>query len=207
MTRATEEWQEKARHTADRGTLPPATRTGVRRSRRPLVIASVCTMYALMAVATYASRGWNARHPVDQPAKVALATSEPAKRRSYTRDVISEAMSLSAPAGAEASARAGVGHNTLSDPVTTGTVSVPAAEEAPRKASGIASRVLSDKSVAKATSRTASAGGRPDRRERHARARPNRSERHWALRSGSNRVVAAAPAQAGAVCLLFIGCF
>ena len=219
MTRATEEWQEKARHTADRGT-PPAKRTGLRCLRRPLlIVASVCTMCALMAVATYASRGWNAPHPVDQPAKVALATSEPAKRRSYTRDVISEAMSLPAPAGAEASARAGVGHNTLSDPVTTGTVSVPAAEEAPRKASGIATatpskqptprqaRVLSDESVAKALSRKATARGRPDRSERHARGRPNRSERHWALRSGSNRVVAAAPAQAVAVCLLFIGCF
>src|SRR5688500_11264987 len=100
MTRATEEWQEKARHTADGSTLPPAARTGLRRLGRPLVIASVCTMCALMAVATYASRGSNAPHPVDQPAKVALATSEPAKRRSYTRDVISEAMSLPAPAGA-----------------------------------------------------------------------------------------------------------
>src|SRR5215217_3104205 len=154
-------------------------------------------MSALMAVATYASRGSNAApNPVAQAAKVASTGPEPAKRRSYTQNVTSDAMPpLPGPAVAQAVARAAVERATLSDPVTTGSVSVPAADETPRTVSGTATaraakqprllpeaRVLPAQSVAKTHPRTGSARGRPIR-----------GERHWASRSGSERVVAAAP--------------
>ena len=205
MTSATERWQENAPYTADRGSSPAAARTGLTRLGRPLLIAFICFMSALMGVATYASRGSNLPNPADR-AEAASVTSEPAKRRSYTRNVISETMPPLL-AVAEASAREGIGHNTLSDPVTTGSVSVPAAEDALIRARRIETArpskqptlrqaaVSSAQSVAKARSRTASARGRP-----------NRSERLWALRSGSRRVVAAAPARTVTVCLVFIGC-
>jgi hypothetical protein len=174
---------------------------------RPLVIASVCLMSALMAVATYASRVTNAApNPVAQAEKVASTAPEPAKRRSYTQNVTSDAVPpLPGPAVAQSVARAAVERATLSDPVTTGSVSVPAADETPRTASGTATgraskqprlpeaRVLAAQSVAKTHPRTGSPRGRP-----------NRGERHWASRSGSERVAAAAPAQ---VCLVLIGCF
>src|SRR5215217_337371 len=95
-------------------------------------------MSALMAVATYASRGSNAApNPVAQAAKVASTAPEPAKRRSYTQNVASDAMpALPGPAVAQAVARAAFERATHSDPVTTGSVRVPAADETPRTASG-----------------------------------------------------------------------
>src|SRR5688572_28167418 len=130
MTSATERWQENAPYTADRGSSPAAARTGLTRLGRPLLIAFICFMSALMGVSTYASRGSNLPNPADR-AEAASVTSEQAKRRSYT---LSETMPPLL-AVAEASAREGIGHNTLSDPVTTGSVSVPAAEDAPIRAS------------------------------------------------------------------------
>ena len=139
MTYATEQGQEKTGCPAGTATSPLAPQTGLRRCPlgHRLVIALVCLISALIAVVGYANRGRNeARNPGVQPGpRVASVTPEPAKTRSFTRNVTATATPpLAEAASAQPTAGRTREHVTLSDPVPTGAILVPAAEEAPSKA-------------------------------------------------------------------------
>jgi hypothetical protein len=139
MTSATEQGQEKTGCPAGTATSPLVPQTGLHRRAlgHRLVIALVCLISALIAVVGYANRGRNeARDPGVQPGpRVASVTPEPAKTRSFTRNVTATARPpLAEAAAAQPTAGRTREHVTLSDPVTTGAISVRAAEEAPSKA-------------------------------------------------------------------------
>src|SRR5829696_7978215 len=93
MTLVTNRQQAKMRYGADTGIIPPARQAGSRRLGRRLLMGFIALGAALFALGTYA--GWSSRavpHPAIQPTpKVALAALEPAKRRSFTGHVITDA--------------------------------------------------------------------------------------------------------------------
>jgi hypothetical protein len=137
MTCATEQGQEKTGFPGAAATTPLAPQSGLRPPRRRIVITFACLVSALIAVFSYPNSGSNeARNPGVQPApRVASGTPETVRTRSFTRNVTATATpSLVEAASAQPTAGRAREHVTLSDPVTTGAISAPAAEEAPSKA-------------------------------------------------------------------------
>lgn len=225
MTRAEERWQEQLRYAADTGTVPPVRRTGLRRFGRRFLIAFIGLLSTLVAVSSYASRGSNqAPVPVLQQAtQVASAQPEAAKKRSFTRNVTSEA--TPPPEHAVPQAAPGREHLTHADPAPTQATSGSAAEDAPRNASRTltspklsgqaqvsnnqrratarltvkqqreARRIAGSKSVAARATSTAKPHGR------------TQSDGEWASQPGPHRIAVAAPAQTVGMCLFLVGCF
>jgi hypothetical protein len=208
----------------DTGTILIGSHRGTRRfARRFLIAAFIGLMSAFIAVATYAGRRLP-EAPTPRPAeKVALVTSEPSKRRSFTRNVtrIAEA------ASAQAMAVTTPDEVTFSAPVTTAAVSISAAaQEAPRRPGGSDGLTRSDRPTQGQgrVSRSQSGAERRDgvKRLREARrgvtveratssARPaglaTRRQGHLASRRNPERVVYAAPPQGVSPCSLFVACF
>jgi hypothetical protein len=208
MTLATERWQEKMRYAADTGIIPPARQAGSRRLGRRLLMGFIALGAALFALGTYA--GWSSRavpHAAIQPApKVALAAPEPAKRRSFTGQVITEATPPPAkPASPPATAHTAGEDLNLLDPETTGTISGRASEDAPGR--GIAHTASAAKRPMREARLASESGAIPRSRVSSGQRRSRRSEPYLASRPGAGRVVAAAPAQPASLCLFFVACF
>jgi len=206
MTRATERWQDQIRYAADTGTVPRLPRTGLRRFGRRFLIALVGLVSAFVAVSSYATRRSNdVPSPVIQPAtKVALATPEPTKRRSFTGTVSSEATPpLGEPAFAQATARA-AREDVMLDPETTGTIST---DNAAPNASERTASTASERPKSRQGRLSSDNAAKPRSRVLSAHQRSNRREPHLASRPGPGRVVAAATAQPASPCLFFVACF
>ena len=137
MTCATEQGQEKTGFPGASATTPLAPQSGLRPPRRRVVITLACLVSALIAAFSYRDSGSNeARNSAVQPApQVASGMPQTVRTRSFTRNVTATA---TPPLAEAAAAQPSVGrareHVTVSDPVTTGAISAPAAEEAPPKA-------------------------------------------------------------------------
>ena len=204
MTRATERWQDQIRYAADTGTVPSVP--GLRRFGRRFLIALVGLVSAFVAVSSYATRRSNdVPSPVIQPAtRVALATPEPARRRSFTGTVSSEATPpLAEPAFAQATARP-AREDVMLDPATTGTIST---DNAPLNAGGRTASTASKRPISRQGRPSSDNAGKPRSRLLSAHQRSNRSEPHLASRPGPGRVVAAATAQPASLCLFLVACF
>ena len=205
----------------------PGPIRGTRRFARGFLIAFIGLMSAFIAVATYAGRRLQeAPTPIVRPAeKVALVTSEPSKRRSFTRNVTPEVTRIAEAASPQATVTT-PDEVSFSDPGATGAVSISAAQEAPRQPGGSDGLTRSDRPTQRhgRVSRNQSGADRRDgvKRLREARrsvtveraassARPaglaTRRQGHLASRRNPERVVYAAPPQAASPCLLFVACF
>jgi hypothetical protein len=91
MSRATDEWQESMRYALDTGTLPARPR---RRRLRRVFLLSCLGITSAVAVANYSGSGPAGRPDGDTiapPRTLALANTEPVKKRSFTRKSAIEA--------------------------------------------------------------------------------------------------------------------
>ncbi len=226
MTRST-------RFPAHAGTIPAGGSQTRRRFARRFLVAVVGLMSALIAVSSYAGRGsQEAPTPIVGPAqKVALATTEPTKRRSFTRNDTREVTRIAEPASPQATALTILDQVTFSDPVTTGAVSISAAaQETPRRA-GAPDRLTQSERPTQLQARVSRHQSGAERRDGVKRLREarrsvtvnrvakratsparsaglaHRRQGHLASRPNPERVVSAAPPQGVSPCLLFVGCF
>ena len=147
MSRATDEWQESMRYALDTGTMPARPR---RRRLRRFLVLSCLGITSAVALAKYPGSGPTGAADADTltpPQTLALATPEPAKKRSFTRKSAVE------PNKADAASQTAGTQSAPSTPkVATAAVAEPVTSAEPATTGGPAERAQNSDDSARASS-------------------------------------------------------